>query len=265
MSRNVLVIHPGPKQPKVTDLLRVPASLSILVELPSATVQFHRVLRLRDSSVSIIGVQAEGTKGTEIRGLTIVRGSLTKVSLRADFVIDNLQPLFGVTIVGMCSHRLVFAKIVYRFCGRVVCYRCSASRHPIPQERVVANPFWNGSDDGLESPQLHRVCDTCVPVLLALAAPEPEVSSSSGSFGSLGVPSSGARQITTSEPRDSRVSELDSHFLIECPVCRTDLRLFDDEDLQAIHVATCLEGHSTSPSFNSGSRHVGTDSHGASG
>lgn len=53
-------------------------------------------------------------------------------------------------------------------------------------------------------------------------------------------------------------SELGDMFLIECPVCRIDLRSFGDEDLQAIHVATCLEGHDTSPSFSGGSRHLGT-------
>jgi hypothetical protein len=63
----------------------------------------------------------------------------------------------------------------------------------------------------------------------------------------------------TFETHDSIGSELDDRFLIECPVCRSDLRLFGDEDLQAIHVATCLEGHTASPSFTGGSRHLGID------
>jgi hypothetical protein len=52
-------------------------------------------------------------------------------------------------------------------------------------------------------------------------------------------------------------TETDDRQLVECPVCRVDLRQFGDEDVQAIHVATCLEGHSTSPTFNGGSRHLG--------
>lgn len=60
------------------------------------------------------------------------------------------------------------------------------------------------------------------------------------------------------QPQELPSSELDDRFLIECPVCRTDLRQFGDDDMQAIHVATCLEGHSTSPSFSGSSRHLGT-------
>jgi len=138
-----------------------------------------------------------------------------------------------------------------------VCYRCSASRHPLPQERIVPNPFATGSDDGLEYPRLHRVCDTCVPVVMSLETGEAEVSPSSPSVGSLSIPSSGPAPTQTPETLDSRGSELDDRFLIECPVCRTDLRLFGDEDIQAIHVATCLEGHTASPSFSGGSRHLG--------
>jgi hypothetical protein len=53
------------------------------------------------------------------------------------------------------------------------------------------------------------------------------------------------------------LTEMDDRNLVECPVCRADLSQFGDEDLQAVHVATCLEGHSTSPTFNGGSRHLG--------
>lgn len=61
------------------------------------------------------------------------------------------------------------------------------------------------------------------------------------------------------ETQDSTGSEQDDRFLTECPVCRADLRVFGDEDLQAVHVATCLEGQSTSPSFSGGSRHLGIE------
>jgi hypothetical protein len=76
--------------------------------------------------------------------------------------------------------------------------------------------------------------------------------------------SSAPSSITPSSGAVSRQTELsnsiavDDRFLVECPVCRTDLRRFGDEDLQAIHVATCLEGQSASP-FSGGSRHLGTD------
>jgi hypothetical protein len=59
------------------------------------------------------------------------------------------------------------------------------------------------------------------------------------------------------ETQQSLGSEVDDRYLTECPVCRTELRMFGDDDLQAIHVATCLEGHSTSPSFGGGLRHLG--------
>ena len=92
---------------------------------------------------------------------------------------------------------------------------------------------------------------------MSLETGEAEVSPSSPSVGSLSIPSSGPAPTQTPETLDSRGSELDDRFLIECPVCRTDLRLFGDEDIQAIHVATCLEGHTASPSFSGGSRHLG--------
>ena len=82
--------------------------------------------------------------------------------------------------------------------------------------------------------------------------PESEVN---GSINSL----TAATQIL--EISEANSFEYDDRFLIECPVCRTDLRQFGDEDLQAIHVASCLEGHSTSPSFTGGSRHLGSFSH----
>ena len=140
-----------------------------------------------------------------------------------------------------------------RFCGRVVCYRCSASRHALPRDRIVHNPF-NGSSDTSES-QLHRVCDTCVPDVLGLAAPISDllIPGTSGEPLSISQPAVTARI----DAQDPAGSEIDDRFLVECPVCRTDLRIFGDDDLQAIHVATCLEGHSTSPSFSGGSRHLG--------
>jgi len=103
---------------------------------------------------------------------------------------------------------------------------------------------------------LHRVCDHCVPELerrmTQEEVPESEVN---GSINSL----TAATQIL--EISEANSFEYDDRFLIECPVCRTDLRQFGDEDLQAIHVASCLEGHSTSPSFTGGSRHLGSFSH----
>ena len=94
----------------------------------------------------------------------------------------------------------------------------------------------------------------CVPRVLRLTAPVPERP----------IPSSSVEPLNIAPPTiqnvgDATSSELDDRFLIECPVCRTDLRAFGDDDLQAIHVATCLEGHTTSPSFSGGSRHLGID------
>ena len=78
------------------------------------------------------------------------------------------------------------------------------------------------------------------------------------------MPNSSAEPLNIASPatqivdtQDATGSELDDRFLIECPVCRSDLRVFGDDDLQAIHVASCLEGHTTSPSFSGGSRHLG--------
>jgi hypothetical protein len=124
----------------------------------------------------------------------------------------------------------------------------------LPRDRIVHNPF-DGSNDTSE-PQLHRVCDTCVPIVLGLAAPVSDrlIPSTSGESLSISQPT-----VTTPgiDIQDSAGSEIDDRFLVECPVCRTDLRMFGDDDLQAIHVATCLEGHSTSPSFSGGFRHLG--------
>jgi hypothetical protein len=94
----------------------------------------------------------------------------------------------------------------------------------------------------------------CVPRVLNLTAPVPDRTIPSSLVEPLNITPSAIQlvdaQVTTS-------SELDDGFLIECPVCRTDLRTFGDDDLQAIHVATCLEGHTTSLSFGGGSRHLG--------
>jgi hypothetical protein len=96
---------------------------------------------------------------------------------------------------------------------------------------------------------LHRVCDQCVPELERTIPQEPTLAEVLGAI-----------HRSPSQPIIDRIdatnSEYDDRFLIECPVCRTDLRQFGDEDLQAIHVASCLEGHATSPSFTGGSRHI---------
>lgn len=133
----------------------------------------------------------------------------------------------------------------------MVCYRCSASRHFIPSDRVVLNPYLHPAEDPHES--LHRVCDSCIPALQHLATSVPDPGPSVGSVGSLTIPA----PVELSQNLGSNPSEPDDRNLVECPVCRADLRQFGDEDFQAIHVATCLEGHSTSPTFNGGSRHLG--------
>ena len=111
----------------------------------------------------------------------------------------------------------------------------------------MRNPFYGEYSDDLE-PQPHRVCDTCVPEL-ERTLQEPPLSEPNGSITQ--SPSQPVAEIP-----QSWSSDLDDRFLIECPVCRTDLRQFGDEDLQAVHVASCLEGHSSSPSFTGGSRYV---------
>jgi hypothetical protein len=132
----------------------------------------------------------------------------------------------------------------------VVCYRCSASRHAIPRHLVVENPVSVHSD--VDEPRLRRVCDSCVPRVITLSISGSE----SPTTTTMTVPpASVATEMAIGTPASS---EVDDAFLIECPVCRLDLRDFGDEDLQAIHVATCLEGHGTSPSFSGGSRHLGT-------
>lgn len=174
--------------------------------------------------------------------------------LRADCVTDGSLPLSDGIIVGMTrSERTMLNK---RFCGRVICYRCSASRHPIPPERVVQNPFTD-SYERVERTRLHRVCDTCAPIVRGLATAETDncPRSSSTIFTVTSPPMSRAAQVL--DIHDPTASDLDDIFLIECPVCRTDLRVFEDDDLQAVHVATCLEGQSTSPSFGQGERHLG--------
>ena len=94
----------------------------------------------------------------------------------------------------------------------------------------------------------------CVPRVLRLIAPVPERPIPSSSVEPLNI---GPSAVQTVDTHDAISSQLDDRFLVECPVCRTDLRAFGDDDLQAIHVATCLEGHTTSPSFSGGSRHLG--------
>ena len=105
--------------------------------------------------------------------------------------------------------------------------------------------------DDVEELPLRRVCDSCVPQLLTLSISSPE----SPNTTTVTVPPSNVSMDVSFE--NNAIPEVDDTFLIECPVCRTDLRAFGDEDLQAIHVATCLEGHGTSPSFSGGSRHLG--------
>jgi hypothetical protein len=100
MSKKVLSTRTRFKQLTDTDHLKVRAHLSTLVELPLETAQYHKVRVLRDSSVSIIEDQVVEAKEIETLDRTIVCGNPTKVSLRADFVIDDLQPLFDVTIAG---------------------------------------------------------------------------------------------------------------------------------------------------------------------
>ena len=100
MSKKVLSTRTRSTQRTDTDQLRVRAHLSTLVGLRLETAQYRKVRVVRDSSVSIIEDQVVETKETEILGRTTVCGNPTKVSLRADFVIDDLQPLFDVTIAG---------------------------------------------------------------------------------------------------------------------------------------------------------------------
>jgi hypothetical protein len=100
MSKKVLSTRTRSKQRMDTDQLRVPAHLTTLVGLRLETAQYHKVRVVRDSSVSITEDQVVATKETEILGQTIVCGNPTKVSFRADFVIDDLQRLFDVTIAG---------------------------------------------------------------------------------------------------------------------------------------------------------------------
>jgi hypothetical protein len=140
----------------------------------------------------------------------------------------------------------------------VVCYRCSASRHAIPSDRLVRNPVFS-ADETFELPRLHRVCNGCVPVLLGAAASPSASGTVDTSVPSSITPSSGG-VLLHNETRGSTNRDIDDRFLIECPVCRTDLRQFGDDDVQAIHVANCLEGQSSSP-FSGGSRHLGMTIH----
>jgi hypothetical protein len=159
------------------------------------------------------------------------------------------EPDESVQLCRVCNRRFTafLRRHHCRYCGRVVCYRCSASRHLIPSERIVRNPFYGEYADDTE-PRLHRVCDTCLPELERMIPTEPTSSEPNGSITtSPSQPIAEIPQIPT--------SDFDDRFLVECPVCRTDLRQFGDEDLQAIHVASCLEGQSSSP-FTGGSRHV---------
>lgn len=97
------------------------------------------------------------------------------------------------------------------------------------------------------------MCDICVPVLQQLAASGSSREPPRSAVPSITIPTVAdmPQTLGTANP------EMDDRHLVECPVCRADLRQFGDEDLQAIHVATCLEGHSMSPTFNGGSRHLG--------
>jgi len=108
MPRKVLPAHTIPKQHTDTDQLKVRAHLSTLVELPLGTAQYHRAPLLRDSSVSIIEAPVGETKETETLGRTTAFGNPTTVSLRADSAIDDLQPLFGVTIAGTTNPHLIY-------------------------------------------------------------------------------------------------------------------------------------------------------------
>jgi hypothetical protein len=117
---------------------------------------------------------------------------------------------------------------------------------------VIENP--TAVADDIEEPQLRRVCDTCIPQVLRLSNPRMD---SPPTPPTDVPPPSVSTEIYTGNPATSEINDM---FLIECPVCRMDLRAFGDEDLQAIHVATCLEDHGTSPSFSGGSRHLGKQS-----
>jgi len=106
MSKKVLSTRTRSKQHTDTDQLRVPAHLSTLVGLRLERAQYHKVRVVRDSSASIIEDQVVETKETEILDRITVCGNPTKVSLRANFVIDDLQPLFDVTIAGTINPHL---------------------------------------------------------------------------------------------------------------------------------------------------------------
>jgi FYVE zinc finger len=146
-----------------------------------------------------------------------------------------------VQICRLCNRRFTafLRRHHCRYCGRVVCHRCSGNLERIPPERVVRNPFVAEQTGGYT---VHRVCDSCVSVL---RQPAPQQTM-------LVVETTPAQQIQVPQLQE------DDRYLIECPVCRTDLRQFGDEELQAIHVATCLEEHTVSRSFSGGSRHLGT-------
>jgi len=216
-------------------------------------------------------------KEMEIRGDIVEQlGNQTKVYLHVDCVIDASLLFSDATTAGICflSTELfyMFIGLISRYCGRVVCYRCSASRREIPQDRVVQSP-WSDYEDAFEQPRLHRVCDTCAPILQGVAtAAVTQSTSPTSTTRSVPIPSSNtstsattlaAPQAVAAEEIDNDVPEtippeLDDYFLLECPVCRADLRLLGDEDLQAVHVASCLESHSSgqSLSFSGGSRHL---------
>jgi hypothetical protein len=179
-------------------------------------------------------------------------GSPTRMSRHVVSAIGDLQHFLDGTTAGMLAITRI---LISRFCGRVVCYRCSSSRRPIPVNRVVQNPFFSESDDP-SNPGLHRVCDTCVPLVQQLSHSPPRMYESSESVASISIPSStGPHHLY--DAQSSMRSDVEDSFLIECPVCHLDLRQFSDDDAQAAHVVSCLEDHSASPSFNGGSRHLG--------
>ena len=194
-----------------------------------------------------------GVRVMGIQEVVIQHGNQTKPYTHAGCAIVVSLLFFVDIIAGKIKRKYMFLN--RRFCGRVVCYRCSASRYSIPRDRIVQNPF-SVNDDIFEHAQLHRVCDRCVPHVLRLTASLSERPIAGPSVGAVSIVPSA---VEVADSQGTPGSELDDAFLLECPVCRTDLRLFGDDDLQAIHVATCLEGHSTSPPFSGGSRHLGKE------
>ncbi|CAG8665443.1 14027_t:CDS:2, partial [Dentiscutata heterogama] len=126
-----------------------------------------------------------------------------------------------------------------RRCGQVVCAKCSSARVLLLPQQVLINPSGNGEIS--QTPQYHRVCDTC----RSSIGPTPRPRSNSFTSTSL---VGGASSVSNSRRMSS------SSTMTECPACNITLSKVGGKVAQEEHVQQCLDKNGNSVS---GYKYVG--------